>query len=221
MKLLLQREWLLAVRALPELCQPLIFALMLLVIFPIAVGAHHELLPQIAAGVIWVAVLLAVLLAGDKSLKHDYYDGSLAQLALSKHSLLAVAASKIVVQWLVLIAPMIMALPLLALWYQLPMSQIGVLALTVLLGSPTVLLLAMLGAALTLSMARGGLLLVLVVLPFYFPVLIFAVAAVSAEAQGFSVWGQLALLAALALLAMTALPFAIAAALRVALADAP
>lgn len=219
MKHLLQREWLLAVRRLPVLLQPLMLVWLLLLMFPLAVGTNAEVLVQIGPGVLWVAVLLAALLAADDSLKYDYSDGSLAQLVISGRSLLPLIAAKALVQLVVLIVPIVLLLPMLYLLYQLPARQLAMLALTVFLGAPTLLLLALLGAALTLSLARGGVLLLLVIAPFYLPTILFAVAAVHAAGQDIESTGQLAMIAALALLAIISLPFAIVAAIWVALTE--
>ncbi len=212
-----KREWLLAVRDGATLAQPLLFLLLLVVLFPLAVGSDPKMLNAIAAGVIWLAVMLALLLASDKSLKSDYANGSLAQFVLSQRGLWPLIMAKCLVQWVVLIVPMVLALPLLALFYQLSTMHVMLMAATVLLGAPTLLLLSMLGAALTLPVSRGGLLLLLMILPMYVPVLIFAVWAVNAAAQGFSAAGQLAILAALLLLSVVSLPFAIVAAIKLAL----
>lgn len=219
MKALIRKEWLLAVRRLHEVLQPIFFLLILIALFPIAVGTDKILLNKIAPGVIWVAVLLSVLLSAEKSYKNDYEDGSLEQLYLSgRHPLLAVAA-KFTVQWLVQILPILMALPLLGLLYELPLDIIGQIAVTLLIGSPSLLLLAMLGSAITLSVARGGLLLIVIILPFYIPTLIFALSAVVAYADGFSNSGQLAILGAILMVMISVVPFAIAAAVKVSLSE--
>ncbi len=217
MKALMQKEWLLAIRQLHEVLQPIFFLVILITLFPIAVGTDKVLLQKIAPGVIWVAVLLSVLLSSEKLYKNDYEDGSLEQLYLSgNHHLLAVAA-KFFVQWVVQILPILLALPLLALLYELSFDLTVQIALTLLIGSPSLLLLAMLGSALTLSVTRGGLLLILVVLPFYIPTLIFALSAVSAYADGFGNLGQLAMLGAILMLMIISVPFAIVATIRVSL----
>ncbi len=219
MHALIKKEWLLAVRRLNEILQPIFFLLMLIVLFPVAVGTDKALLQSIAPGIMWVAVLLSVLLSGEKLYKNDYEDGSLEQLYLSGYSLLLSVLAKFIVQWLVQILPILLTLPLLALLYELSMQITAQIALTLLIGSPSLLLLALFGSAITLSLVRGGLLLILLILPFYIPTLIFALSAVSAYADGFSNIGQLLVLAAILTLMVSTLPFAIVASLKVSLTE--
>lgn len=219
MNTLIRREWLLAIRRLYELVQPIFFLVILITLFPIAVGTDKVLLQKMAPGIIWVAVLLSVLLSAEKLYKNDYEDGSLEQLYLSGHSLLATVFVKFVVQWAVQILPILMALPLLGELYGLPLLINAQIALTLLIGSPSLLLLAMLGSAMTLSIARGGLLLILVILPFYIPTLVFSLAAVSAYADGFSNRGQLLILGAILMIMLVVVPFAIATTIKAALAE--
>ncbi len=217
MKALIQKEWLLAVRRLHEVLQPIFFLAILITLFPIAVGTDKALLQKIAPGIIWVAVLLSVLLSSEKLYKNDYEDGSLEQLYLSGNSHLLAVAAKFSVQWILQILPILLALPLLGLLYELTIDVTAQIALTLLIGSPSLLLLAMLGSVLTLSVARGGLLLILIILPFYIPTLIFALSAVSAYADGFGNAGQLAILGAILMAMVTVVPFAIVATIRVSL----
>lgn len=219
MKALISKEWLLAVRRLHEVLQPIFFLLILIALFPIAVGTDKALLNKIAPGVIWVAVLLSVLLSAEKSYKNDYEDGSLEQLYLSGYSPLSAVAAKFIVLWVVQILPMLVALPLLGLLYELPLGIIGQIAVTLLIGSPSLLLLAMLGSAITLSVTRGGLLLMVIILPFYIPTLIFALSAVVAYADGFANSGQLAILGAILMVMVSIIPFAIVAAINVSLSE--
>lgn len=219
MKALIRKEWLLAVRRLHEVLQPIFFLLILIALFPIAVGTDKALLNKIAPGVIWVAVLLSVLLSAEKSYKNDYEDGSLEQLYLSGYSPLSAVAAKFIVLWVVQILPMLVALPLLGLLYELPLGIIGQIAVTLLIGSPSLLLLAMLGSAITLSVTRGGLLLMVIILPFYIPTLIFALSAVVAYADGFANSGQLAILGAILMVMVSIIPFAIVAAINVSLSE--
>lgn len=219
MNALIRKEWLLAVRRLHEVLQPIFFLAILITLFPIAVGTDKALLQKIAPGVMWVAVLLSVLLSGEKLYKNDYEDGSLEQLYLSGHSPILSVAAKFVVQWTVQILPILLALPLLGLLYELSMNITAQIALTLFIGSPSLLLLAMLGSAITLSVARGGLLLILIILPFYIPTLIFALSAVSAYADGFSNVGQLSILGAILMVMITVVPFAIVASIKVSLAE--
>ncbi len=219
MKALIKKEWLLAIRRLNEILQPIFFLAILITLFPIAVGTDKQLLQKIAAGIIWVAVLLSVLLSSEKLYKNDYEDGSLEQLYLSGHSPMLSVVAKFIVRWIVQILPILVALPFFALLYELPMTITGQIALTLLIGSPSLLLLAMLGSAITLSVTRGGLLLILIILPFYIPTLIFALSAVTAYADGFSNIGQLSILGAILMVMVTVVPFGIVAAIKVSLSE--
>lgn len=219
MNTLFRREWLLAIRRLHEIVQPIFFLVILMTVFPIAVGTDKILLQKIAPGIIWVAVLLSVLLSAEKLYKNDYEDGSLEQFYLSGHSPLTGVLIKFVVQWIVQILPIVLVLPLLGLLYELPALINVQIALTLLIGSPSLLLLAMLGSVMTLSVSRGGLLLILIILPFYIPTLIFALAAVSAYAEGFSNRGQLLILGAILMALLVVVPFAIVAGIKAALIE--
>lgn len=209
-----QREWLLAVRHMSTVLQPLWFVLLLVAIFPIAMGTDILLLNRMAAGIIWVAVLLSILLSAENTWTADYHDGSCLQFVLLERTLLPIIAAKCTIQYILLILPIILAMPLFVLWYQLTWIHGFMIALTVLLGSPAVLLLAMLGAVLTLPVGRVGLLIIVVILPLYVPIMIFSMSAISAEIQGFATGGQLALIGAMTLLAVTVLPFVISATIK-------
>ncbi len=219
MHALIRKEWLLAARRVHEVLQPIFFLGIFIALFPIAVGTDKALLQKIAPGIIWLAVLLSVLLSAEKLFKNDYEDGSLEQLYLSGHSLLLTVAAKLVIQWVVLVLPILLALPVVGLLYELPLNVTAQIAVTLLIGSPSLLLLAMLGSAITLSVARGGLLLIVIILPLYIPTLIFALSAVSAYADGFSNVGQLSILGAILMLMITIVPFAIVAAVKVSLTE--
>ncbi|MGY0399684.1 MAG: heme exporter protein CcmB [Ostreibacterium sp.] len=219
MSSLIRKEWLLAIRRLHEILQPIFFLIILMTLFPITLGTDRILLIKIAPGVIWVGILLSILLSSEKLYKNDYEDGSLEQLYLSSHNRLLTVAAKLIVQWFVQILPILLALPLLGVLYGLSLSVIGQIALTIIIGSPSLLLLAMLGSAITLAIARGGLLLILIILPFYIPTLIFALSAISAYVEGFSNLGQLAILGAILMMMITVIPFAIVVAIRVSLAE--
>lgn len=216
---LMRKEWLLALRNLHEVLQPCVLLLILVALFPIAVSTDKYFLQKIAPGVIWIAVMLSILMASERYYKSDYEDGSLTQWYLSGHSLLLSILAKLAVQWLIQMLPIFLMLPLLSVLYDMSWDMLGCLALTVLIGSPSLLLLAMLGAVVTLAVTRGGVLLVVVILPFYMPVLIFALSAVHAYAEGSYYLGQLLVLAAILVLMLTVIPFAIIAAMKVSLSE--
>ncbi|PIE44960.1 MAG: heme exporter protein CcmB [Gammaproteobacteria bacterium] len=218
MKTFLKKEWLLAIRQPHDLFQPLFFVMVLITLFPLALGIDELLLQKIVPGIIWIAVLLSILLASEKCYQSDFDDGSLEQLLLSGHNPLLLIAAKATIQWMVRIVPLLAALPILGVFYNLPSHTIQQLALTLVIGTPSLILLGMLGSAVTLSVTRGSMLLILVVLPLYIPTLIFALSALSSYADGFSNTGQLAMLAAIFMTTLIVVPFAILGAIRASLA---
>lgn len=195
---------------------PLCFFLMVITLFPLAVSSSPQKLMLMAGGVVWIAALLAVLLAMDSLFRHDFDDGTLEQMLLLPVPLPALVLGKVCAHWLQTGACLTLLSPLAGLLLQLPMDVQGTLFLTLLLGTPTLSLVSAIGAALTVSLRRGGVLVPLLSLPLHIPVLIFATAAVQASLAGLPVGGHLALLAAFLVLALTLTPLAVAAALRLA-----
>ena len=167
--------------------------------------------------IIWVSALLATLLSLDGMFRSDFEDGSLEQMLLSPQPLALLALAKVVAHWLVTGLPLIVSAPLLGVLLSMPADVMGVLLLTLLLGTPVLSLIGAIGVALTVALRRGGALLALLVMPLYVPVLIFGAQAVSAAGMGLSVSGQLYVLGALLALAASLAPLAIAAALRISL----
>ena len=184
-------------------------------LFPLAVGPDAELLRAIGPGVVWVAALLAVVISLHRMFQPDLDDGSLEQLLLSPRSLAGIVGAKMVAHWLVTCLPLVAVAPLMALQFGLPAPSIGVLLLSLLLGTPTLVLLGALGAALTLGL-RANVLLALIVLPLCVPVLIFGSGAVAASHQGLPVSPHLSLLGACLLVAVCLCPWAVGTALRLA-----
>lgn len=214
---LLRRDLLLAYRRRSELLQPLVFLLVVISLFPLGVGPGPQILERIAVGVIWIAALLATVLSLDGLFRSDYDDGSLEQLVVSGHSLALAAVAKVLVHWLVAGLPIVLLSPLLAVWMNLGEGGLSVLMVTLILGTPTLSLLGAIGSALTVSLRRGGQLLSLLVFPLYVPILIMATSAVSSAVDGLPYNGQLGLLAAALVAALTLAPWAIAAALKLSL----
>lgn len=212
---LLRRDLLLAFRARGELINPLIFFALVVSLFPLATSPEPGVLRLLAPGIIWVSALLATLLSLDQLFRSDYDDGSLEQLVLSPHPLPVLALTKIFAHWLVTGLPLVVIAPLLGAMLNLPAAALTALALGLLLGTPILSAIGAIGAALTVSLRRGGMLLSLLILPLYVPVLVFASAAVEAAAAGLPARGQLYLLASLMLLSLSFAPIAIAAALRI------
>ncbi len=193
-----------------------LFYVIVVTLFPLGVGPDSVLLRALGPGVLWVAALLASLLALPRLFAMDFADGTLEQMALSPYPLPALISGKIAAHWLATGLPLVAASPLLGLQFGLGGDELVVLALGLLLGTPTLSLLGAIGAALTLGL-RSGALLALLVLPLYVPVLIFGAGAVDAVRTGLGASAQLSLLGAGLLAALVGAPLAAAAAVRIAL----
>ena len=211
---LFAREMRLAWRNGAEILNPLWFFLVVITLFPFGVGADPQLLTQIAPGIIWVAALLAALLVMDRLFRDDWQDGSLEQLLLLPTPLVVVVLVKVLAHWVMTGLPLLVVSPLAALLLGMAPHDAGILALTLLLGTPTLSFLGAVGVGLTVGLRRGGVLLSLLVLPLSVPLLIFATGAIQAGAAGLPVDGYLAILAAFLAASATLCPFATAAALR-------
>jgi heme exporter protein B len=214
---LLVRDIRLAVRAGGGAALALAFFAAVVTLVPLGVGPDLRLLSRIAGGVLWVAAVLAALLSLDRLFQADYEDGSLELIALSPLSLEAVAFAKIAAHWLATGLPLTLLSALLAVLYDLPWPGTSALAVSLLIGTPAVSAIGAVGAALTLSIRRGGLILPLIVLPLLAPAVIFGSGAVLAALDGLSN-GSLHFLSAFSLLAVFLSPFAAAAAVRLNLA---
>ncbi len=196
---------------------PLLFLLMVCSLFPFGVGPEKSTLSLIAPGVLWVAALLSTLLALDHLFRSDFDDGSLEQMLLSAHPTPLLTLAKVCTHWLVTGLPLIIISPLLGLLLNLPKDAFATLVTSLLLGTPTLSLIGAIGVGLTVGIQRSGLLLSLLIIPLYIPVLIFGASAVQSAAVGLSSSGQLYILAASLVFALTLAPFATAAALKVSL----
>jgi heme exporter protein B len=214
---LVARDLRLAFRQGGDAAMVIAFFVLTVVLFPFGVGPEPELLQRIAAGIVWVTALLAALLSLERLFQADYEDGSLEALALLPLPLEAQVLAKCLAHWLVTGLPLIIVAPLLALLLHLDAAGYPALIAGMVLGTPILSLIGAIGAALSLGARRGGVLLSLLVLPLYIPILIFGVAAIEAEIAGFGPRPDLLLLAALLVLAVGLVPFAAAAALRLAL----
>jgi heme exporter protein B len=212
---LLKRDLMLAVRRSSDWLNPLVFFVIVVTLFPLGVGPDGELLREIAPGVLWVAALLATLLGLDGLFRADYDDGTLELLLLSPHPLTVLVLAKVTAHWLVSGLPLLLLSPLLAIFMQLPGAALPALLASLMLGTLSLCLIGAIGAALTVSLRKGGVLLALLVLPLYIPVLIFGSSTVVAAASGFAIEAQLSILGAILLLALSLAPLATAAALRI------
>jgi len=217
MSVLIRRDLRLAVRQGMDSMMAVVFFVLAVVLFPFGVGPELDMLARIAAGVIWVAALLASMLALERLFQTDYEDGSLDLLALSPVPLEMVVAAKIAAHWLTTGLPLIVAAPLLAVLLGMESDGFAGLLAALALGTPSLSLIGAVGAALILGSRRGGVLLSLLILPLYIPVLIFGVAAVDAAAGGYPLQPHLLVLTGLLLAALALAPWAAAAALRQAL----
>jgi heme exporter protein B len=212
---LLIRDLRLAMRAGGGFGLGLAFFLLVAVIVPLGVGPEPAVLARIAPGILWVGALLACLLSLDRIFALDYEDGSLDLLATSPMPLEAVVAVKSLAHWLVTGLPLVLVAPVLGVLLNLPGTGYVWLVVSLALGTPALSVIGAFGAALTVGVKRGGLLMSLLVLPLYMPTLIFGAEVVKRGAQGLAVGTPLALLAGITAGAVALLPFASAAAIRV------
>jgi heme exporter protein B len=215
--LLLRRDLLLAFRRRAEIANPLLFFILIATMFPLGIGADAQVLKAVGPGVIWVAALLAALLSLDSMFRSDFEDGTLEQFMLSAHPVSLLVVAKVLAHWVVTGLPLLAVAPLLGILLSLSGDAIGVLVLTLTLGTPVLSLIGAVGVALTVGLRRGGIILSLLVLPLYVPVLIFASSAVETAAAGIPITAQLYILSAMLVLALSLAPLATAASLRISL----
>ncbi|HOY34019.1 MAG TPA: heme exporter protein CcmB [Piscinibacter sp.] len=210
------RDLRLAARRRVEALLPIAFFLVAVSLFPLGVGPEPQTLRQIAPGVVWVCALLAAMMSLTQLYGADHADGSLEQMLLSGESLWMIAAAKALAHWVVTGAPLVLSAPLFGLLFDLSAVANTTLALSLLLGTPILSLLGGLGAALTLGLRSGAVLLILIILPLCIPALIFGAGAVSAAEAGISTRGHFSLLGALLIASVLLAPLATGAALRIA-----
>lgn len=187
-------------------------------LFPLALGPLPETALWLVPCIIWVAVLLATILAQESLIRTDQQLGVLEQLVLSPYALSMLLSGKVVANWLVTGLPLVIITPLLGLSFALPGATIKLLTVSLLLGTPTLSLLGILGTALTISLPRGGLLLAILILPLYTPVLVLGTAVGVLSLHGVNSIGHLALLLAIGILALLLVPLAVATTIRASMA---
>jgi heme exporter protein B len=215
---LLRRDLTLAFRHRSEMFTPLFFFIIVTALFPMSIGAEETLLQQIAPGVIWVAALLAALLSLESMFRSDYQDGSLEQMLLTPQPLSMLVLGKVLAHWLRTGLPLVLIAPLVGFQYYLAQETLLTMMVALSLGTPVLSLLGAIGAALTLGVRGGGMLLSLLILPLYIPVLVYGAGAVAAStSQSLSAQPFLLLLTAFLILAVVLTPVATAAALRISL----
>jgi heme exporter protein B len=213
----LVRDVRLAMRSRGELAQALAFFVIVVSLFPLAIGPESVILKRIAPGVVWVCALLAVMLTLPRLFQSDYADGTLEQLLLSPYPLALRCAGKMMAHWLTTGLPLALVAPLLGLQFGLDAAELGVMVASLLLGTPVLTMLGAIGAALVLGVRGGAILMALLVLPLYIPVLIFGAGAIEASLAGTDVAANLSLLAAILLFGFVGAPFAVASAVKISL----
>lgn len=211
----LRRELVLSYRHKGDLANPLIFFLMVVVFTPLGISEDPRMLTKIAPGMLWVIALLATLLSLDGLFRSDYDDGSLEQMVLSPQPLGLLVLTKVFAHWLLTGVPLTLLAPVLGVMLQMPGDGYGVLVLSLLVGTGSLSLIGAIGAALTVGLRKGGLLLSLIIMPFYVPVLIFGSGAVKNAIEGFPVGAELAILCAMLVGWCMFAPLAIAGALKI------
>lgn len=217
MRGLVQRDLRLALRRKSEWLGAVFFFVLVAALFPLAIGPEPDTLRQIGPGVLWVAALLASMLSLGRLFEADHLDGSLEQLALSAAPLSWSISAKLLAHWLISGLPLVLLSPVLGLQFGLASEALGMLALTLLIGTPVLSLLGAIGAALTLGVRGGGVLQSLLLLPLYVPVLVFGTGAVDAQMRGLGGQAHVSVLLALLLVTAALSPWACAAAVRLAL----
>ncbi len=213
---MVHRDVLLVMRRKSEVLTALFFFVIVTSLFPLGIGAEPNLLRKIAPGVLWVAALLSTMLGLQRMFANDYLDGTLEQIALSPTPLVMLVSGKIIAHWVVSGLPLILLAPVIGIQFDLSAEALGVLMLTLLLGTPVLSLVGAIGAALTVGVRGGGVLLSLLILPLYIPVLIFGAGAVYAFDAGLGISGHLSLLAALLIFSLLGSPWVASIAIRIA-----
>jgi heme exporter protein B len=215
-KALMARDLRLLWRRRGDALQPALFALLVVVLFALALGGEARVLAKVAPAVLWLAALLAGLLALDTLFRGDAEDGSLEQWMLAPVPLAWLVLVRTFMHWTTTALPLLVVTPLLAELLHLPRAQLPVLLSSLALGTPLLSLLGAVVAALTVGMRRSGILVALLALPLYVPVLVFGAGSVAAAAQGLDPDGALLLLGAGLVLGVVLAPLAAAAAIRIA-----
>lgn len=213
----LKRDLNVAIRNPSSVLNPLLFFVISVSLFPLAISPEATTLSQIAAGIIWVSSMLAVLLSLNSLFYHDFENGVLEQMLISHHSLPLLILSKITAHWMLTGIPIILLSPLLGLFLFLDNEGIKILMFTLLLATPSLSLIGAIGASLIVGIKNSGMLLSLLILPLYIPVLIFASSAVSQVSVGLEVAAQLYFLATILILSLMLAPFVSALSLKISL----
>ena len=212
---IIRRDLLLAMRRRADVLTTLFFFIIVVSLFPLGVGPEMNMLRVMAPGVVWVAALLASMLSLGRMFSGDHLDGTLEQMLISPQSLSLLVLGKALAHWLVTGVPLVLMAPVLGIQYDLPTDALLVLTASLLLGTPVLSLIGAIGAALTLGLRGGGVLVSLLVLPLYIPVLIFGAGAVEASAAGLGAGAHMSLLGAFLLASLVLAPWTAAVSLRI------
>ena len=213
---ILTRDLTLALRRRTDVLTTLFFFVIVVSLFPLGVGTEHQVLRILGPGVVCVAALLASMLALERLFAADYEDGTLEQMLLTAQPLALLVLAKIAAHWLLTGLPLVLIAPLVGMQYHLSETAIGVMMFSLLLGTPILSLIGAIGAALTLGLRGGGILLSLLILPLYIPVLVYGAGAVEVSTIDLADIGPyLSLLGAFLVVALIFAPVASAAALRI------
>jgi heme exporter protein B len=212
---IIRRDLLLAMRRRADVLTTLFFFIIVVSLFPLGVGPEMNMLRVMAPGVVWVAALLASMLSLGRMFSGDHVDGTLEQMLISPQSLSLLVLGKAMAHWLVTGIPLVLMAPVLGIQYDLPTDALLVLTASLLLGTPVLSLIGAIGAALTLGLRGGGVLVSLLVLPLYIPVLIFGAGAVEASAAGLGAGAHMSLLGAFLLASLVLAPWTAAVSLRI------
>ena len=215
LKAVFLKDLALAYRQRAELMQPLMFFVLVITLFPLAIGPGPDTLQRIGGGVIWVAAILSLLLGMERMFRDDFADGSLEQYMLSPTPMYMIVVVKVFTHWLMHIVPLFLISPLLALFLNLTFDMYVALMLTLVLGTPLISFVGAIGVALTVGLHRGGVLLALLLIPIFIPLLIFATSAIESASMLLPYHPQLAIIAALLMFSIALSPMAIAYSLKV------
>ncbi|MET0046508.1 MAG: heme exporter protein CcmB [Sedimenticola sp.] len=212
---ILMRDMTLALRRRSDIFITLFFFVIVVSLFPLGIGPEMDTLRMIAPGVVWVAALLSSMLALERLFSVDFDDGALEQMLLAPQPMFVLVLGKVTAHWLITGVPLVLMAPVLGLQYDLSTDALVVLVISLLLGTPSLSLIGAIGAALTLGLRGGGVLVSLLVLPLSIPVLIFGAGAVEANVSGLGEQGHLYMMGAILVLALLFAPLATSAALRI------
>jgi heme exporter protein B len=211
-----RRDLLLNMREPRLLINAALFFIMIVVFFPLTIPPNIGMLKQVIPGIIWVAVLLAMLLASDRLFIQDYEEGVIEQWLISGYSLTILVSAKLAVHWLLTLLPLLIFCPFLALFFRFSGLELAILTSSLIVGTPAILALCALAASFSISLQQKGIIMGLILLPLTLPIMIFGSS--SLEMVEFSqITGNLAILLAISLLCGCFLPFAVAAIIRISL----